>query len=57
MGTIITAWGCLALGIYRFYELSQNKNKYSKSEVYFRIGLGLFLCIIGCILLVRLYFN
>lgn len=52
----LVAWGCLLLGIYRFYELSQKKNELSKSERYFRIGIGIFMIGLGCILLSRLYF-
>lgn len=53
MGTIV-AFGCLLLGIYRFYELSHKKDTLSKSEIYFRIGLGVFMIALGCILIVRM---
>ena len=53
MGTIV-AFGCLFLGIYRFYELSQKKDTLSKSEIYFRIGMCVFMITLGCILIARM---
>ena len=53
MDTIV-ALGCLFLGIRRFYELSQKKDTFSKSEIYFRIGTGVILIALGCILIARM---
>ena len=53
MGTLITALGCLLLGLYRFYELDKNKETLTKSEKYARIGFGVFLTALGGILLIR----
>ncbi len=56
MGALV-AWGCLLLGIYRFYELSQKKDELSKSEKNSRIGIGIFMIALGCYLLCRMYFR
>lgn len=57
MSTMFIACGCILLGIYRFYELSQKKDNLSKSEQYARIGIGIFMISIGCFLLARIIFG
>ena len=55
METTIIAWGCLLLGLYRFYELNQKKDTFTKTEKYARIGIGVFMIAIGSFLLARIY--
>lgn len=54
MSPLITALGCLALGFYRFYELSKNINKLSKSGMYCEIAISSLLIAIGTILIIRM---
>lgn len=54
MSSNIVAVACILLGIHHLYAGLKNKNIVPKKEWLFRIGVGIFMCVLGSILFIKL---